>query len=296
VKERVRRSVNPIPNSDPNPKQAPQMSLNSTYTGALTLQKFVQALRGGAATHSRPAFLALGTRDRAHLSAFFSKGRQGVVEGSNAVSGLEGFNAVSGLEGQGRSGPGNGDAREEHVAAAVGTGRGGLGRGRNVLPGALGSVKVLDDRGRARMRLRAMSPVIRSRQSMSPTKAAIQGGRVLKAPKLTARRSMSPTKGANQALKLTGGQRAWGLELEEEEPTWAGGDGGDNLFEAQKQISDEALLREIVARGGHIVLLGLSGYVYKTLIRITQELTSPHLPLSFRTVPIVVLYHRSARC
>jgi hypothetical protein len=27
VKERVRRSVNPIPNSDPDPKQAPQMSL-----------------------------------------------------------------------------------------------------------------------------------------------------------------------------------------------------------------------------------------------------------------------------
>ncbi len=113
--------------------------------------------------------------------------------------------------------------------------------------------------------------------------------------KLTARRSR-PTKGANQPRKLTGGQRAWGLELEEEEPTWADGDGEGNLFEAQKQVSDEALLRQIVARGGHIVLLGLSGYVYKTLIRITQELTSPHLPPSFRTVPIVVLYHRSAKC
>jgi hypothetical protein len=27
VKERARRSVNPIPNPDPNPNQAPQMSL-----------------------------------------------------------------------------------------------------------------------------------------------------------------------------------------------------------------------------------------------------------------------------
>ena len=48
-------------------------------------------------------------------------------------------------------------------------------------------------------------------------------------------------------------------EEEEKEATWGGGGGGDNLFEAESEISDEALLRKIVAQGGHIVVLGLCG-------------------------------------
>ena len=74
-----------------------------------------QALSAAAAAHARPSLLALGPRDRAQLSSFFSLRKEDAGEGQSEGKGL-----IGGKAGEDKGGPGGGvDQEAERGRAGV---------------------------------------------------------------------------------------------------------------------------------------------------------------------------------